>query len=293
MIVDVFFIDDFRWEIDYIRGLLWNHHCRNYFLSSSTLLSSAPDDVTDARIIVFSSNRTSSRNVSSLIHSIKPQVMIHLSDECGNNHEYIKLYQDVPVVLRQHYHPNYPQPANQTIIPLGFMTGMFVPPEPLTERHTTPITNRKYSWSFVGKLKHDRQDMLDEFQSMKPFFTNLNGLSPCAMAEVYGDSIFVPCGRGNIKLDCFRLYEATLCGALPVVVGSESECNELLFSQHNPPWIVARTWKEAFCKCREIRGDKHALESLQVSNLGWWDKRITYIRSVIDGALGCYKWHLQ
>eukprot|EP00170_Pyropia_yezoensis_P005769 contig_23458_g5787 len=34
---------------------------------------------------------------------------------------------------------------------------------------------------------------------------------------------FVPNSHGNVVLDCFRLYEASMAGAIPVIVASAAE----------------------------------------------------------------------
>ena len=39
--------------------------------------------------------------------------------------------------------------------------------------------------------------------------------------NIYSQSIFVFNGRGNVFLDCFRLYEAIIAGAIPVIVGEK------------------------------------------------------------------------
>jgi hypothetical protein len=87
-----------------------------------------------------------------------------------------------------------------------------------------PINERQFRWSFVGTVSKNREKMIKKFRSsgMVPYFL-MNGISPSKMFEIYSNSIFVPNDRGHINLDCLRLYEASLCGAIPIVVGNIEE----------------------------------------------------------------------
>ena len=85
----------------------------------------------------------------------------------------------------------------------------------------SPPEQRKYKWSFIGNIKKSRQELLVEMKSIVP---NYHGKTDKKnMREIYRNSIFVPNGRGNHSLDCFRLYEASACGAIPVIVGEKDE----------------------------------------------------------------------
>ena len=53
------------------------------------------------------------------------------------------------------------------------------------------------------------------FSDWKPFIHDA-GLSPIQMREIYLSSRFVVVGRGQSNLDCYRIYEAIICGAVPV-----------------------------------------------------------------------------
>ena len=94
------------------------------------------------------------------------------------------------------------------------------------------------------------------------------------MCKIYSQSVFVPCGRGNSSLDCFRLYEASMNGAIPVLVGSNDEIKSTFKYEENPPWIFAKTWSEAVEKCMNTK-----INSQNV--LEWWNTRIEKIRTQI------------
>jgi hypothetical protein len=85
--------------------------------------------------------------------------------------------------------------------------------------------------------------------------------------DLYYESIFVPCGRGNFSLDCFRNYEATIAGAIPVIVGPMNEIEWTYKFEETPPWIYAESWSEALKKCQEIQFDFDTLEKMQNENI--------------------------
>lgn len=83
-------------------------------------------------------------------------------------------------------------------------------------------------------------------------------------------------------LDCFRLYEASLAGAILVVVGSESEIAETFqFDGELPPWIFERDWDTAatFLKTPTV------LQTMQERNLAWWKNQMLDMRRTIDAAI--------
>ena len=52
---------------------------------------------------------------------------------------------------------------------------------------------------------------------------NNQTIKPYELFDLYRESLFVPIGRGNISLDCFRIYEAIVAGAIPVMCGTNQE----------------------------------------------------------------------
>lgn len=102
-------------------------------------------------------------------------------------------------------------------------------------------SDRNNSWSFVGSPldflfihlpalirltgsilcagtvqgHKDRAFALAVFSAWKPFVHDA-GLTPIQMRNIYLDSKFVLIGRGQSNLDCYRIYEAIIAGAVPV-----------------------------------------------------------------------------
>merc|ERR1711879_931886 len=65
------------------------------------------------------------------------------------------------------------------------------------------------------------------------------------MYEIYKESAFVPIGRGHVRLDCFRIYEAVVAGAVPVVVGPSKEISWAFANHRDPPFLFAESWDSA------------------------------------------------
>jgi len=113
-----------------------------------------------------------------------------------------------------------------------------------------PVAERTLDWAFIGSMKSDRHEMCTMFDR---YFKNGHCtvgnnswdatnqiIKPCDMAAIYRKTIFVPIGRGFVTLDCFRCYEALLCGAIPIIVGPEDEINKLIGLMGAGPRLLVR-----------------------------------------------------
>jgi hypothetical protein len=221
------------WECGYLRALLD--------------VPGAPD------CVVFSSNDVGNEAIANVLRAAPHSVLIHLSDERTNagkvlcperSRAFADVYSHALHVFRQYaMHPEHVG-SSVSFIPLGFMTGMF-------DRFPCHVGNhrRELRWSFAGNTaKMDRPEMIAEMRAITPHRAETK-LSPKEVGEMYADSHFVPIGRGNANHDCFRIYEASLAGAIPVVVISEDE-KERTFGPMQRlagdlPWLFGRTWREA------------------------------------------------
>ncbi len=83
------------------------------------------------------------------------------------------------------------------------------------------MRDRNLQWAFIGTLKQDRQAIIKAFSAaLNTSYHVSHETAPSAIFDIYKHAVFVPNGRGNIVLGCFRLYEASMAGAIPVVVGA-------------------------------------------------------------------------
>ena len=280
---------DCTWEIDYVfQELLRDimQYARVFYLSSDKLANYKEKHAGDRRVIVFSSSTIACENMAQLLQSFQPHVVFHFSDEFGDRPDYCHLAKLVPVFFHQHTFPTYPSYANMVQIPLGFKAGFLYD---TLSSHTKPSTERKFQWSFVGtiKQKSHREEMLQLFQRRFPQSFNMctdGSMSTKDMGHVYAESVFVPNDRGNVRLDCFRLYEAIFAGAIPVVAGDKKELQEtFLFGgpEDFPPFVVGDTWVKSAKICSQLLQPECAnqLLDLQQRNRAWLLKHLNQIRS--------------
>lgn len=288
----VLYHSDCTWEIDYVFKELLHEvmqQTRVMYFTSDKLAAYKGEHSNERRIIVFSSSTISFGQMENLLRQFKPHVVFHFSDEFGTRAEFCDLAKLTRVFFHQHTHPNYPKHENMVQIPLGYKTGFVY--QSLSNA-TKPSTERKLQWSFVGTLKPNRDKMLEVLQRILPnnFETHTSGgVSTQDMGSIYADSVFVPNDRGDVRLDCFRLYEAIFAGAIPVMVGNAKELKEtFLFNGDDdfPPFVVSDTWAKVSRKCKRLLAAENAQEllQLQLQNREWLQKHIDEIRKQVVQA---------
>lgn len=277
------------WERDYILcdllGTIENKIVKILSDAEITNEQFYQTEIVNRNIFVFSSNEKNFSEIKKIVDLIKPLVIIHLSDEWGQHPEYLSLSDQVKLYLRQHNCIQY-KPGNEVIqIPLGYMTNMLQQKSCL---NTTiiPIKERSYTWSFIGALKQDREQMISTFSQKLPNGYVNNQITPQDMYHIYSKSIFVLNGRGNVSLDCFRIYEAIIAGAIPVIVGDPDEINHVFsYNGQPPPFLSATTWDEAVIKCQELLKDEETLFKVLEANRDWFKNKITEIQEKIGNAV--------
>ena len=238
-------------------------------------------DIIGNNVFIFTSNLHKYPAILSMVKLLKPTIIVHLSDEWGSKEEYQGLHKHTKLVLRQYHHIKYYRQPNIKYIPLGYMNGMLE--ANYMDLQLKLPSERKYKWSFIGRVKKDRAEMLRAMSSIIPHRSG--GAQKKDMRDIYRDSVFVPNGRGNVKLDCFRLYEASLCGAIPIVVGSKKEIEETFCEEENPPWLMFQSWDEAQLQCSELLKDMDYLNELSQKNVDWWRNRVAKLSELIKVTL--------
>jgi hypothetical protein len=232
-------------------------------------------------ILIFSVGGANILYLEELCTKKNPNIIFMISDENGQNPWFNGLSKYTKLLVRQYHHSHYPVYENIAYMPLGYMKGMLQCRS--TELKVKPINERQFRWSFVGTVSKNREKMIKKFRSsgMVPYFL-LNGISPSQMFDIYSNSIFVPNDRGHINLDCLRLYEASLCGAIPVVVGDIEEIKYTFFQEECPPWIYAKSWDKAVEVCHTLLRDPDLLQKRQNTVLYWWSRRIENLCSILN-----------
>jgi hypothetical protein len=278
------------WEKDYIRELFSNVKYDIIYIDSKILKNKLEneDKIINNNILVFSSNEYKYNEILNIVLRIKPIIIVHLSDEWGNKPEYTHLAAYTKILLHQHHHINYPYNNYNNIIqiPLGYMTGMFDKKNALNFTIKS-LADRKYKWAFIGNIKKkDRQELISKFtKKINKKFVG-NNMTPSDMLNIYNDSIFIPNGRGNISVDCFRIYEAILSGSIPIIVCSEIEFNTVFYYNNDiPPFILEKTWDGAVNKCKYLLNNFDELENIQKKNYEWLQNKIRSIQNIIYSTL--------
>ena len=248
----------------------------NYFKSMHDI-----NDIIGENIFIFSSNIHTYDEVKNIVILLKPIIIFHLSDD-GNARrpEYQELSFYTKLLVRQYYQKSYKHYDNIIYMPAGYNNMMEYNYLDLKLKRPD---ERAYKWSFIGNIKHDRQHMINLMTDIKPYF--FGNESTQTTREIYRNSIFVPNGRGNALLDCLRLYEASSCGAIPIVVGNKHEIEITFSKEEDPPWIFCDSWEKAFDKCNNLLSDKKLLNEMSNNCLSWWKKRINNLKYKINNVL--------
>ena len=230
-----------------------------------------------------------------IINYLKPKIIIILSDEAKQGKHLLELQNKCSLLLRQYNHLDYSYANNNYQIPLGYVKD-FLNSKSSLAITTKLMKNRTISCSFIGQLKQDRLKMCQIFKNiflkniLIPTNTNWSNplqqkVTPQKLFSIYENSIFVLCGRGNVSLDCFRVYEAIIAGAIPVVVGNQFEIHSTFYYHNYPPKLItADTWYNAGLVCKKLIENKSMLQSIQDFNNQWWKQQINWIQQKIKDA---------
>ena len=219
------------------------------------------------------------------VQKFKPKIIIQTDDEFWYE-EYLQQHNSLgnycELFLRQHHHWNYEYSENTIHIPLGYCNDFH-----LTQKSIIPIKDRNINWSFVGCEKSDRRECVEKFLTIEKCVISLqpDGISQLidrkVLIEIYLNTIFAPHPRGWTTLNGMRLYEATMCGCIPVVAAPQDHCDIYFKYEESPPWIFSETWEQAAQICKNLLSDKDKLQEMQEQNMNWWNNRISKVRSKV------------
>jgi hypothetical protein len=175
-------------------------------------------------------------------------------------------------------------------IPLGYSAGF------QGSSGELGTARRPWLWSFLGAAgKSSRPEMIRALEPVTPHFMHITDRGAVARIgkreyeQILRDSIFVPSSMGNVNLECFRVYEALECGAIPILekrIGLDYFRG--LLGEHPMPAFA--NWGGAARFLREIGRDRAAMDRLQVECVAWWSgyKRVLQERMVrfVDAPAG-------
>lgn len=288
--MNIYYALNLSWEFDFFKNDIFNQNMYrknikfHLFDNDTEINSNAESNIIVLnRLIKISS-------IEEMIRKLNPFTIFHLSDEWGMDKDYYDLYKlsGIKLLFHQYGLSKYNFKKNFAFqIPLGYVSGFLQNKSFINIYHSDHI--KKHDFAFVGELKNDRQYMLDKFSKnfknnvihlIRTNWSNPNNqtIKPYELFDLYKESLFVPIGRGNISLDCFRIYEAIVAGAIPVICGTNEEI-QMTFNFHEkiPNIIVADTWDEAVMISQKYYADKEKLNKIISSNYSWFHNQVSYI----------------
>jgi len=289
----VLYLENCTWETDYFQYDIFHgmEDLTMEYINIKTTNNLEYDSTIKNNCILVVNDSWPYDHLEKVVKQIKPVILFHLSDEIGTIPKWLSLSKYTKMLFRQYNHKNYhiTQYENVVQIPLGYMKNMLHQTCSL-DFESISIKERKYIWSFVGNMKSDRKEMCDTFKNtfQKDSYCCIvnNSMPSDKIMDVYKNTIFVPSGRGNVTLDCFRLYEACIMGAIPVVVGQEEEIKHVFYyNGDQPPFLFSDTWESAAIKCKALLENPEKLQEMQNENQLWWKRQIANIQNKIKKIL--------
>lgn len=282
------------WEEDFLENDVFNQKYFDFPINIKYLNEDMDINIykSDKNIIIFN-DVLKIDYLNFLIENLNPKMLIFIGDESGNKQVYHELEKKTNIFYRQYNNPRkIMYNKNSLQFPLGYVKH-FLKGESSLDIECLKIKDRKYISSFVGTMKSDRYLMCKIFKDSFPnsYFAStqtdwgnpLNQIvKPDMLYDIYNQSIFVVNGRGNISLDCFRIYEGIVAGAIPVIVGNMNEIEETFnYNNDMPIFIIGKDWNNALLQCKELLKDIDKLQEFQNKNKEWWKRNICLIQNNI------------
>jgi hypothetical protein len=316
--IKVLYLETSMWEYDFIiNDVLYNIEKEVEFYNPNNFnLLLERTDIIEKNILIINQIQNFN-NIINVVDHIKPAVIFYLSDEYGNESYSTILQNKTKILFRQYNHLNYNYSHNNRQIPLGYSKYFLdnkrscsvlhqfsfnMPPSgaEMNELDASSmrkdINEREINVSFIGSDKSDRRYMANVFkENMKNsniIFVNNNWnidnlpISPGDCFNIYNNSIFVLCGRGNKSLDSFRIYEAIVAGAIPVICGPMDEIkNTFFYNNKLPPFICDETWEKVLTKCNDLLNNYEMLQQIQNELMSWWNDQMSTMNNLILDSL--------
>jgi hypothetical protein len=149
--------------------------------------------------------------------------------------------------------------GSPTVVPVGLVV--------------KPSSQRALSWSFAGEIRNTRIEMIQHFNRVpngRLIDTNTSApLSTAVYNDLIGNSVFAPCGMGNIITETWRVYESIEAGAIPIAEKrlTLDYYKELLGPNPIPTF---GNWADAARFANRTMADEAAMDALQAEVMTWW-----------------------
>lgn len=295
------------WEHDYLRQDIFplshfvHYDVADYYKEVAAFANSSNNKdamLPKPRVLVYNVENSGDDGkytvIRDLIKEFRIAILAHTADEFQGSPrkwkygEGVEVYHMVPLVLRQYSifpYRSYDTPYPNVIqMPLGYMRNM------LQFDNTTlngieagayslnkKSSQRQFNWSFIGTVQghKERSHALSVFKEWEPYVHDA-GIGPQKMRDIYNNSKFVLVGRGQANLDCFRIYESLIAGAIPIIVGSKWERERVFeFEGDIPPLLYEDDYPSALRTCRNMTNER--IDEMRLNIYNWYKDRIHLI----------------
>ena len=208
--------------------------------------------------------------------------LLHLGDERFSGD--FRIYGSFSYVIRNSAAAHLEGPGLLNV-PIGYSID-------LPDLPFIPASRRRYLWSFAGGRRPWRTAMAACFADIDPHLLSLpdtqkgeTHISRGEYCSAMADSVFVPCGEGNVTLETVRPYEALEYGAIPLLPRRAlADMYRTALGPHPLPSFSS--WKEAAAFVRTLRADPSRLDRLQQETQEWWRERKSAWPKAVSGFIG-------
>lgn len=218
-------------------------------------------------VLIYSSNTYDVNQIKNIIDEKKPSVVFHLSDEWGTKPDYHNNFKNTPLVYRQYKFKHYNNTSNIKTFPLGYhcWDKNYIRDMSMIKK----TYEREFIWCFIGSPKGERKIYIDYMkENLKPYFNEKTKAGQNTI--IYNNSIFTVCPRGNVNIECYRQYVASLNGSIPIIICPSQEYNFLYSSLPvKPPWINVSSIQECQTRMKYYLKHPTKLQNLQNQILNW------------------------
>lgn len=291
--MNLLYLENSTWEIDFIHNEFLNDipnlNKEVFTKNTFNLLENRADIINNSFLVI--NGVCELNDIIRVVIKIKPLVIFYLSDEGGGYSYWTILQNYTKLLLRQYNFTHYNYAKNNIHFPLGYVKN-FLNNENSFSIYKKPLSEREFNASFIGTVKSDRLHMSNVFKEnmtrTQIIFVHNNWdipnlpYSPQECFNIYNNSIFVLCGRGNSNLDCFRIYEAIIAGSIPVLVGDSNEINITFnYNNHILPILYFGSWEEAVTECNKLLIDTDKLINKKNELFNWWKDENQKLKELI------------
>lgn len=139
-------------------------------------------------------------------------------------------------------------------------------------------SQRHYLWAFVGSLQgynkgyEERRHLVFTYRNVYgPNFIS-TVFPTSSIFDVYLNARFVFVMKGQFNIECFRSTEASMAGAIPVVVADAYEMGrEYYFEGDRPPFLYESSYESAFE--RMVTMSNETIDEMRLNITRWYERR--------------------